>query len=215
MISFPGPISSLHHLMIDMLCLQHTTRIDAASFTAQVTPFQPSISSPQHLTIDMLCLQHTTSIHTANQYQATSRPFLAVDFEPVSSHDRHPASSTRNTDPRCQFLATSHFSPAVNFEPILSRDSHALCLHTQHIRSECYVCGATNPTSQSCSTACHQSTCRCPRCPSSLRCPWSLKIPRCFTWRGPWASPPQHKSYCPEAGASKVQVVSTVQYDHG
>ena len=72
-ISFRGPISSSQHLTIDMLCLQYTTPIDTASFTAQATPFRLSISSPNHLTIDMLCLQHTTPIDAADfKAQVTS-----------------------------------------------------------------------------------------------------------------------------------------------
>ena len=65
-ISLRGPISSPKHLTIEMLCLQHTTPIDTASFPAQVTIFRLLIWSPHHIMIDMLCLQPTTPIYGAS-----------------------------------------------------------------------------------------------------------------------------------------------------
>ena len=70
------------------------------------------------------------------QFHGASHPLLAVDFEPVSSHDRHAAFPTRITYLPCRFQGTSHFSPAVDFEPILYRDPHFLSVTsvTQHIQ---------------------------------------------------------------------------------
>ena len=162
---------------------------------------------------DRLCLQHATPIYGANFKTQVASFWLSISSP---YHIRIDILCLQHAAP----IYIANFSSQLpSFRLSISSPYYLVItcsvFHTQHIRSDCYVCDARHPTSQFCSTACHLSKGRCLRCPSSLRCPWSLEIPRCFTWRGPWASPPRDKSYCPEAGTSTIQVVSTWQYDHG